>query len=141
MTEAKLGLLALLHRANQVATLKFADAIGDGQVTARQVHVLSAIETHEGASQTEIVELTGIDRSTLADIMRRLQRNKLVERRRSKTDARAYVLKLTDAGRQALAACWPMLESVEAQLLSTLPSRQRAEMLAMLEKITEFQKT
>jgi len=139
MSASKPGLLALLHRANQVANEQFAASLGVN-ITARQVHVLVAIDAHEGASQTKIVELTGVDRSTLADIMRRLQRNRLVERRRSKTDARAYVLKLTDAGREALALSKPALDGVEGQLLGTLPSKQRSELMAMLGKIAEFHK-
>ena len=82
MSTTHQGLLALLHRANQIATERFSDALGDSDMTARQVQVLAAIEANEGASQTAIVNLTGIDRSTLADIMRRLSKHKLIARRR-----------------------------------------------------------
>lgn len=137
MTASQAGLLALLHRANQIATEKFAAALGDSELTPRQVQVLSAIEAHEGASQTRIVELTGVDRSTLADIMRRLQKHKLIERRRSKADARAYVLKLSDTGRKALARGRPAIGDVEKHMLSVLPAAGRGELLAMLAKIVQ----
>ncbi len=126
------GLLALLHRANQIATESFAAALGESGITARQVQVLAAIEANEGSSQTQIVEVTGVDRSTLADIVRRLQKNRLIERRRSKDDARAYVLKLTDAGRQALASGKPALAAVEKDLLTALPAKDRSILLDLL---------
>ena len=85
----------LLHRANQVAAERFAKAIGDTDVTPRQVAVLGIVATNEGVSQTGIVEASGIDRSTLADIVRRLVKRGLLARRRSKQDTRAYNVTLT----------------------------------------------
>jgi DNA-binding MarR family transcriptional regulator len=126
------SLLSLLHRANQIATERFASVMGDSDLTPRQIQVLAAIEANEGLSQTKIVELTGVDRSTLADIIKRLLKNKLVERRRSKEDARAYVVKLSAGGRQALAIGKPALATVEKGLL---PTKSRAELTALLEKI------
>ena len=129
------GLLALLHRANQIATERFADALGEDDVTARQLQVLAAIESNEGLSQTAIVNSTGIDRSTLADIVRRLSKRKLIERRRSKDDARAYVVKLTAPGRRVLADGSPALGTVETGMLAALPAKQRTDFLAALEKV------
>jgi DNA-binding MarR family transcriptional regulator len=125
-------LLSLLHRANQIATESFSKAMGDSELTPRQIQVLAAIEANEGSSQTQIVELTGVDRSTLADMIKRLQKNKLIVRRRSKEDARAYVVKLSEGGKQALAIGKPALATVEKALL---PTKSRAELMALLEKI------
>ena len=135
MAVSQQGLLALLHRANQIATERFADALGDSEMTARQVQVLAAIEANAGASQTNIVNVTGIDRSTLADIVRRLSQRKLIERRRTKEDARAYAVKLTDAGRRELANGKPALAGVEKNLLAALPAKQRGDLLALLEQV------
>ena len=135
MSASHQGFLTLLHRANQIATERFTAAIVDGDTTARQIQVLAAIEANEGLSQTRIVAETGIDRSTLADIVRRLQKRKLIERRRSKDDARAYVVKLTEAGRSELATGKPALGSVEKELLAALPVKQRAELLVMLRTV------
>ena len=131
------GLVALLHRANQIANEGFAAALGHSGITARQIQVLAAIDANEGSSQTRIVEITGVDRSTLADIVRRLQKNKLIERRRSKDDARAYVLKLSEAGRQALANGKPALTAVEKTLLAALPAKDRSALVDLLSKMVE----
>ena len=91
----------LLHRAGQCAKHFFGTAVG-GDLTPRQLAVLAAVADNEGGTQTDIVETTWIDRSTLADIVRRLQRKGLLHRRRTKEDARAYAVKLTDRGRRLL---------------------------------------
>ena len=66
------SLLHRLHRASQIATERFSSELGDAGLTPRQIIVLAAIAADEGASQTTIVEATGVDRSTLADIVKRL---------------------------------------------------------------------
>ena len=101
------SLLHLLHRAGQAADEYFAEEMKGSELTARQHAVLAILSNEEGASQTQIVGLTGIDRSTLADIVRRLVEQGLVARRRSKQDARAYAVRLTAAGHTALRASLP----------------------------------
>ena len=126
----------LLHRANQVAAERFAKAIGDMDLTPRQVAVLDIVATNEGVSQTGIVEASGIDRSTLADIVRRLVKRGLLARRRSKQDARAYNVTLTTEGRRLLTSASPILARVEANILEALPVKRRAELLAALGSLT-----
>ena len=88
----------LLHRAGQCAGDIFHGEMGDGDLTPRQYAVLVTVAQNEGVSQTRLVEKTGIDRSTLADIVRRMLKKGLLQRRRTKEDARAYAVKLTDEG-------------------------------------------
>ena len=60
----------LLHLAGQRADNLFADQ--GSPLTPRQYVVLAMLEGGEGGSQTDIVRATGIDRSTLAVLVKRL---------------------------------------------------------------------
>ena len=82
---------------------------------------------NEGLSQTGLVDRTGIDRSTLADIVRRMQRKGLLQRRRTKEDARAYAVKLTDEGRRVLRTAEPLAKKVDERVLEALPTKQREQ--------------
>ena len=62
--------LHLLHRAGQCASEIFQSEMTSGDLTPRQFAVLVAVSQNEGLSQTSLVKKTGIDRSTLADIVR-----------------------------------------------------------------------
>jgi DNA-binding MarR family transcriptional regulator len=62
----------LLHRVGQCASDIFAMEIGDADLTPRQYAILLTVSQNEGLSQTDLVERTGVDRSTLADIVRRM---------------------------------------------------------------------
>ena len=136
-TSHELGLSALhmLHRASQAADEMFASETTGADLTPRQFAVLAALETLESASQTRIVDLTGIDRSTLADIVKRLVKRGLLSRRRSRSDARAYVVRLTPEGKTVLVATKPAAQRVEDRLLEQVPPPRRAELIAALEAI------
>ena len=82
-----LALIAMVHRAGQIAEALFDEALGRRDITARQAQVLQAVAQNHGANQTQIVIATGIDRSTLGTMCRRLAAKGLITRRRSRQDS------------------------------------------------------
>jgi DNA-binding MarR family transcriptional regulator len=127
----------LLHRAGQAAGDIFHGEMQDGDLTPRQLAVLVTVAGNEGLSQTGLVERTGIDRSTLADIVRRMQRKGLLQRRRTKEDARAYAVKLTDEGRRVLRVADPLARRVDERILDALPAKRREQFLDDLLSIVD----
>lgn len=127
----------LLHRAGQCAGDIFHAEMKIGGLTPRQLAVLVTVAQNEGLSQTGLVDRTGIDRSTLADIVRRMQRKGLLQRRRTKEDARAYAVKLTDEGRRVLRVAEPLAKKVDDRVLEALPSRQREQFVDDLMSIVD----
>jgi DNA-binding MarR family transcriptional regulator len=125
----------LLHRAGQCAADVFAAEMGGLDLTPRQFAVLLTVAQREGLSQTDLVEVTGIDRSTLADIVRRMLKKGLLQRRRTREDARAYAVKLTDEGLRVLAAARPKVEAVDARIVATLSAEQRTTLVEDLRTI------
>ena len=121
----------LLHRAGQCAEEIFQGEM-PGDVTPRQLAVLMTVAQNEELSQTGIIDATGIDRSTLAEIVRRLVKRKLLQRRRTREDARAYAVKLTDEGWRALRTAEPVAKRVDERVLDALPARHREQFVAAL---------
>lgn len=128
-------IIHLLHRAGQCAGDLFTEEVIEGGLTPRQYAVLVAVSLDEGLSQTDVVERTGIDRSTLADIVRRMLKKGLVSRRRTRNDARVYSVKLTDAGRDALRAAQPAANHADERLLAALEPAKRDEFMESLNTI------
>ena len=81
--------LQLLHRAEQVADRLFQGG-ALGFVTPRQLDVLIAVAADEGCNLTAIIERTGIDRSTTTELVQRLVRKGLLQKRRSRQDTRTF---------------------------------------------------
>ncbi|MBS0234363.1 MAG: MarR family transcriptional regulator [Proteobacteria bacterium] len=129
--------LHLLHRAGQCASEIFQVELGSDELTPRQYAILLTVAQNEGLSQTQLVELTGIDRSTLADVVRRMLKKGLLQRRRTRDDARAYAVKLTDEGARMLKTHDPMARRVDERILSSLPAQQRDRFLQDLSAIVE----
>jgi DNA-binding MarR family transcriptional regulator len=111
--------------------------MADGGLTPRQYAVLHTVARNEGLSQTNLVDRTGIDRSTLADIIRRMLKKGLLARRRTKEDARAYSVKLTDEGWRVLKSAEPLARRVDDRILAALPSQERERFLQDLSKIVK----
>lgn len=126
-----------LHRAGQCAADIFQAEMGLDDLTPRQYAVLLTVSQNEGLSQTQLVDKTGIDRSTLADIVRRMLKKGLLSRRRTREDARAYAVKLTDEGWRSLKAADPVAKRVDERILSALPAQQRDRFLSDLNMIVQ----
>jgi DNA-binding MarR family transcriptional regulator len=125
----------LLHRAGQRADSLFAHHIGDLHLTPRQFAVLQAVSEVNGLSQTAIMAATGIDRSSTADLVRRLVSNGLLQRRRTRRDARLYAVRLTPRGRETLSLGEPAVRSTDQALLSLIRPAQRSAFLEALTMI------
>jgi DNA-binding MarR family transcriptional regulator len=130
--------LHLLHRAGQCAAEIFQIELGTDELTPRQYAVLVTVAQNEGLSQTQLVGLTGIDRSTLADVVRRMLKKGLLQRRRTRDDARAYAVKLTEDGNRILRTHDPMARRVDERILASLPAQQRDRFLQDLNAIVQM---
>jgi len=129
------SVLHLLYRAMQCASNMFESEIQ--VMTPRQFAVLAALDGLEGASQATLTKHTGIDRSTLSEVVQRILAKGFVVRRRSTTDRRAYTVKLTRSGRAKLSQVRPAVDRVDEQILSMIPARQRDAFVTALTALTE----
>lgn len=129
--------LHMLHRAGQCAGDIFHGEMQYGDLTPRQYAVLLTVAANEGISQTGLVDKTGVDRSTLADIVRRMLKKGLLQRRRTKEDARAYAVRLTEDGRRMLRDAEPVTERVDDRILAAIPIKQRDQFMDNLGLIVE----
>ena len=132
------GLGHSLHRASQYMDDLFATASGDHDLTARQLIILEIVARSDKPSQTEICQLSGIDRSTIADMVRRLVKKGYLVRPRSRTDARRVMRcnsRMKDARPRECAL--PIARDVEARVLAMLNETHRPHFLLAFERLLE----
>lgn len=123
----------LLHRVQQLA----ADRFGVSDITLRQFTVLAAVSSRAGQTQTDLVNATGIDRSTLADMILRMEERGLLTRGRSAADGRAKSVGLTANGRSALASAAPRARQADEAIMAALPRSRRAPFLEALRTLAD----
>lgn len=122
----------LLRRAEQFAADMFARSeLRDG-VTLRQSVLLAAIAESEGASQSDLVRMTGVDRSTLAEMIARMERRGLIARAAARDDGRAKSVRLTAQGRRRLDSAVPAMKDVDRALLAAVPAASRPMLKGLL---------
>lgn len=122
----------LIKRCQQYYGDLYAREAGACELTKQQFTVLAALEGNDGVSQTALVEMTGIDRSTLAEMVRRMLERGLVSRERTETDARANAVAITANGRKALRVARTAADRAEKALLEALPQAERARFVKAL---------
>ena len=122
----------LLRRCNQYFGDLFAQESRDKDLTKQQYLVLTALDQNDGASQTALVEVTGIDRSTLAEMVRRMLTRGLLSRSRTQSDGRANEITITQTGRRTLRTARLAAERAERGLLDALPPAERSRFVKSL---------
>lgn len=131
----------LLRRCVQYANDLFSREPGASDLTKQQFTVLAAVEQNEGISQTDLVGITGIDRSTLAEMIRRMIEKGLLDRERTESDQRANAVRMAAGGKRALRTARTASERVERTLLAGLSAADRQRFLKMLSAVVSQAET
>jgi len=125
----------LLHRALQRALGIYGEEMGEDALTQRQYALLVAVAAADLPSQTDLVSLTGIDRSTLAELVARLIDKGLLARERSESDGRAKAVSLTETGRTALDRARPRAKAADKRILALVPKPRREAFLKLITRV------
>lgn len=127
----------LMHRALQLCLDIYAEESAQSGLTQRQYAVLEVAAQKQGLTQTDLVKATGIDRSTLADLVSRMITKGYLERERSALDARAKAVRVSEAGLAALEAARPCVQAADKRLLTMLPKARRQNFIEILQHLAE----
>jgi len=128
----------LLRRAQQRAVDLFVQAVGENGLRPPQFAVLVTIYQNPGLNQTHLVDKTGIDRSTIAEMIDRLVARGYIERKRDTGDQRVNTLWATVAGVAALEACVDAAMAAQEEILAPVPPEKRAALLEALVLLAEL---
>ncbi len=90
----------------------------------------SAIEGEH--TQTELAEIVGLDKTTMVATVDELEQLGLAERRPSKTDRRARVIAVTEAGKRKVKQGERIVVRTQDEVLSHLPANERKVLLNAL---------
>lgn len=123
-------------RCAQVAVFQdFNRNTGDFGISPPQYGTLVLIEANPGISQSAIASTLRLDRSTLVQIIDRLESRGLVVREVSASDRRSHALKLTEAGGAAMAELNRLVAAHEARMTAALTGEEKKILVALLARI------
>ena len=124
----------LFRRARQFHDALWLQEVGD-VLTPLQFAALTALDAEPGLNQRELGERIALDKSTLGDVVARLDRRGYICREPDPADARSRLIMLTSDGRAVLEAARPSVEEIGTQMLACLDVGERGELLRLLEKL------
>ncbi|MCX7522786.1 MarR family winged helix-turn-helix transcriptional regulator [Microbacterium sp. STN6] len=109
----------LIRRAQQRHVAAWTRIVST-EISSVQYSILVALERRHDASQRELGDDVDLDRSTVADLVARMERRGLIERRRDPADRRRNTLTLTEHGLAERHRLWPLVEQVQRELTGSL---------------------
>lgn len=122
----------LIRRAQQRHLALWQEHVST-EVSSVQYAALTILERCPGASQSDLGAELDLDRSTIADLVARMERRGLIERRAHPSDRRRYALCLTDAGAAETIRLRPRVHMVNATLTEGMSAEQRTTLRALLQ--------
>ena len=122
-----------LRRAQQAVFRDFASAVAE--ISPGRAGMLLLIDANPGVTQGRLAQAVGLDRSTMVGVIDALETRRLVERRRG-DDRRTNGLWLTGVGRSFVARLKRRIEAHERRVAAHLSAAERAQLLALLEKLS-----
>ncbi len=122
----------LIRRCQQRAVDLFVDEVGENGPNPRQFAVLINVYQNPGMSQTTLVEASGIDRSTLTEVLRLMIKRDMISKSRTQKDRRANALFLTPNGQKILENAFEATERAQKKILSPLDTSDRAQAMGIL---------
>jgi len=128
----------LVRRLQQISVALFMEQARDFDITPVQYAALVAIEKRPGLDQTALCNIIAFDRSTIGDVVGRLERKKLIRRMSGAVDRRTKALYLTSVGRRLLRQIEPVVQSAQSLILAPLRASERNAFMQMLRHLVHL---
>jgi DNA-binding MarR family transcriptional regulator len=114
----------LIRRAQQAHLAAWMHLVST-ETTSVQYSILVTLDQMGALSQRELCDQVDLDRSTIADMVSRMERRGLIERCRDPADARRKHVTLTELGLHERVRLRPFVAEVERELTGTLDRADR----------------
>ena len=128
----------LIRRLQQIAVAIFMEETAEFGVTPVQYSALLAVRNHPGIDQTGLMKLIAFDRSTIGDVVKRLEHKRLVRRASSDADRRTKILFITPSGKSLLSKVKKAVDDTQNKIVAPLSREERKEFMRMMRKLVQL---
>ena len=127
----------LFRRMQQIAVAVFMEQCKAVDLTPVQYATLVAIRAHPGIDATRLSALIAFDRSTLGNVIERLESKGCLERKPGPGDKRVKLLYLTPAGAGELRNVEPLVAEAQIRMLQPLSATDRKTLLRIMTQLVD----
>ena len=135
MAMARFCMCASVRRAGQALTNRYDEILAPSGLRATQFSLLAHLASVDEATLTRLAVVRVIDRTTLTRNLVPLERDGLVTITAG-ADRRTRVVRITDAGRDAMQRAFPYWQKAQQQILTGLGAERFGALLGELEALS-----
>jgi DNA-binding MarR family transcriptional regulator len=128
----------LIRRLQQIAVAIFMEQTAEFGITPVQYSALLAVRNHPGIDQTGLMKIVAFDRSTIGDVVKRLEHKRLVRRTSSDADGRTKILFITPSGQGLLSKVKKAVDAAQDKIVSPLSREEQREFMRMMRKLVQL---
>jgi DNA-binding MarR family transcriptional regulator len=125
----------LFKHAERLMSELHVEALAPLDLHARELGALLVIDRFEPASQQQVADRLGVDRTTMVAIIDALEAKGIIARRPDVEDRRRNVIELTPAGQDILCQATAASDAAEAQLLAPLSPEESEQLRDLLARV------
>jgi DNA-binding MarR family transcriptional regulator len=127
----------LIRRLHQIHQAMFAEECGAFGITPVQFSIMSVAAAQPGLEQARLGYEVGVDRTTLANVVARLESRNLLARTTGATDRRLKHVSLTPEGLALLGRIEAPARRAHVRTVEALPEAERQGFLRALARLVE----
>jgi len=127
----------LIRRLHQIHLALFYEECKAFNVTPVQNAILTAVQVLPDLDQTSLGQEVGLDRTTTADVVKRLEERGLIERRASPDDKRSRHVRLTAEGESVVNSLRASMARSQERLLAPLRPAERTMLMDLMRILVE----
>jgi DNA-binding MarR family transcriptional regulator len=127
----------LVRRLHQIHLGLFAEECVGFDITPIQFGLLTVLNQGETLDQVTLSTQVGIDRTSGADVIKRLERRGLVKRFASQRDRRAMLVEITSSGRSLVIEMQPKMQAAQDRLLAPLSDADKQQFILLTQQVIQ----
>jgi len=127
----------LIRRYHQISVALFADELGEYGLTSIQYASLLAIRDYGGIDQRGLGNIIAIDRSTVATMLKGLEKKGLIRRLTPAENLRVKQLYITETGNEILKQTVTQISRLQKRLLEPLTANEQDIFMELLTKLVD----
>jgi MarR family transcriptional regulator for hemolysin len=125
----------LLKETSRLYVERFEQRAGEFGLTLPQCKVLVYLANHEGVSQVQLAELTGLEPMTLVRTLDYMESREWLERRNDPADRRTRRLYLKARAKPLVDDIWHLVDVTRREAFAGIPKKHADLMIDLLEKV------
>lgn len=127
----------LIRRLHQAHVALFMEECADVNITPVQFGFLTILDGGAKLDQATLGAEVGIDRTTTADVVNRLEGRGLIRRETNPGDRRMRIVSITPEGRDFVRSVVSRVEAAQVKFLAPFSEQERAAFLKLAAKLAD----